>query len=185
MKIGIYVGSFNPVHIGHIDNINYLLNKYLDKVYVVPCMNYWNKNNLIDLKHRINMLKYIENPRICIDTINNELEYTYLLLREYNKIYKKEEIYLIIGADNIIKFNEWKNYKYLLKLNLIICKRDNIDIKYYLDKLNKKDKYFIVDSINDISSTLIRNNIDNNKLLTKYIDKEVLDYIRVNNLYRE
>ena len=186
MKLGIFVGSFNPVHKGHIKLVKCILKENIvDKVLIIPTNNYWNKNNIIDIHHRLNMLNNYRDNNIIIDNELNDLKYTYQIIRKLKKKYKGDELFLIIGADNIIKFNEWKNYKYLLKLNLIICKRDNIDIKYYLDKLNKKDKYFIVDSINDISSTFIRNNIDNNKLLTKYIDKEVLDYIRVNNLYRE
>ena len=45
MRLGVYVGSFNPVHKGHIKIINYLLNNVLDKVLVIPTGNYWDKNN--------------------------------------------------------------------------------------------------------------------------------------------
>ena len=47
MKIAIYVGSFNPVHKGHIKVVKKILKEYVDKVIIVPTMNYWNKNNLI------------------------------------------------------------------------------------------------------------------------------------------
>ena len=60
MKIGVYVGSFNPVHVGHIKIVNHLLVNYLDKVIIVPTGNYWNKNNLVDINHRISMLKFYE-----------------------------------------------------------------------------------------------------------------------------
>ena len=47
MKIGVYVGSFNPVHIGHIKIVKYLINNnYFDKVIIIPTGNYWNKQNL-------------------------------------------------------------------------------------------------------------------------------------------
>ena len=50
MKIGIFIGSFNPPHLGHLDIIKYLLNKkYVDKILIVPTKNYWNKTNLIDI----------------------------------------------------------------------------------------------------------------------------------------
>ena len=110
MKLGIYIGSFNPPHIGHIDITNYLLhNKIVDKILIVPTLNYWNKNNLIDIKHRINMLKLIENDKIKIDTKNNKYIYTYELMRKLKEEYKKNELYLIIGTDNIKKFNKRKN----------------------------------------------------------------------------
>ena len=164
MKIGVFVGSFNPVHNGHIKIVNELLN-YLDKIIVVPTGNYWNKNDLIDIKHRINMWKYFETDRIIIDEKNNDLKYTYLILDNLKYKYPNDDLYLIIGADNIIEFDKWCNYKDVLKHNLIIINRNSINIKYYIDKFNIKN-YLIVDIDNtNISSTLIRKLIQENKLI--------------------
>ena len=59
MKLGIYIGSFNPVHNGHINLVEFLINNnYVDEVLIVPTGNYWDKQNLIDLKQRIEMLKF-------------------------------------------------------------------------------------------------------------------------------
>ena len=52
MKIGVYVGSFNPVHIGHIKIVNYLLDNYLDKVIIVPTGNYWEKIDIVNIDYR-------------------------------------------------------------------------------------------------------------------------------------
>lgn len=189
MKIGIYVGSFNPVHKGHLKIVNHLLDKnYLDKVIIIPTGSYWNKTNLINISDRINMLKRFENEKIIIDTKNNNIQYTYLVLNEIKKEYKNDDISLIIGADNIINFDRWKNYKEILNYNLIILNRDDINIKFYLDKLNKKDKYQIVDDLENIniSSTMIRNYIklENYSDLINYIDEEVLSYIKNKKLYQ-
>ena len=55
MKIGVYVGSFNPVHKGHIKIANYIVdNNLVDKLLIIPTQNYWGKNNLISLQDRIN-----------------------------------------------------------------------------------------------------------------------------------
>ena len=187
--IGVYVGSFNPPHKGHIKITNYLLNKVLDKIIIIPTGNYWNKNNLISLNDRINMLKYYENEKIIIDTENNNYEYTYLILENISKTYKKEDLNLILGADNIINFDKWKNYQELLDYNLIIINRDNIDIDYYLKKLKKIDKYIILNDLPqiEISSTMIRNYIKENNYesLKTLIDENVLQYIKKNNLYKE
>ena len=180
MKIGVYIGSFNPPHIGHIDVANYLLsNGYIGKILIVPTLNYWNKQNLIDIKHRINMLKKIENNNIIIDDENNKYIYTYELMRKLKQIYKQDELYLILGADNIINFDKWKNYQELLKYKIIIMNRDNIDINKYIKKYNTNN--FIV--INDyksikISSTEIRNNLNE-----EFLDKKILEYIKTNKLY--
>ena len=181
MRLGIYVGSFNPVHIGHIDVVNYLIKeKYVDKVLIVPTLNYWNKFNLIDIKHRINMLKYFENDFIKIDTKNNKYIYTYELLNKLGKEYD-DELYLIMGADNIIEFDKWKNYKELLKYKIIVVNRNNIDINKYIKKYNTNNFIVINDyKFIDISSTKLRENLN-----SKYIDKKVLDYIKKNNLFRK
>ena len=190
MKIGVYVGSFNPPHKGHIKIVNHLLDKnYLDKIIIIPTGNYWDKNNLVNIIDRINMLKFYKNENIIIDNKNNNIEYTYQLLKNLSKEHKKDNLYLIIGADNIINFDKWKNYQEVLKYNLIILNRDNIEIDKYLNKLNKNDKYQIINDLENIniSSTMIRDKIKNNdyKNLNNYIDEEVLLYIKQRNLYQE
>ena len=97
MKLRIIMGSFNPPHKGHIGVTNYLLdNGYVDKILVVPTLNYWNKNNLIDIKDRINMLKFYENDNIIIDTTHNEYIYTIDLVREIEKDYPNYHLSVII-----------------------------------------------------------------------------------------
>jgi len=187
MKIGIYVGSFNPPHKGHIKIVNHLIDNYLDKVIIIPTGNYWDKLDLVSIDDRINMLKLYESEKIIIDSENNNIEFTYQILRKLSSYYK-DELYLIIGADNIINFDKWKNYEEILNYNLIILNRANIDIIKYLNNLNKKEKYIIVNDLPniDISSTMIRNKIKNidNKDILELIDKEIYGYIEKNNLYR-
>lgn len=182
MKIGVYVGSFNPPHKGHIKIANHLVqNKYVDKVLIIPTNNYWNKTNLIDLNHRLNMLNFFKNDNIIINNTLNNLEYTYQIIRELKQ--DNNEYSLILGADNIVSFDKWKNYEELLNLELLIINRDNIDVKEHLNRLNKKDKYKIIKIENiDISSTYIRENLDNKDILN-IIDKQVLDYIKQEKLY--
>lgn len=185
MKIGVFVGSFNPVQKAHAEIVHTLINKkYVDKVLIIPTNNYWNKTNIIDLKHRINMLSNYENEDIIIDRELNDVQYTYQIMDELKKRYPNDELALIIGADNIISFDKWVNYQDLLKLRLIICKRGGVDIESYLKKLNKVDNYDIVDMNNDASSTSVRDNLDNMEILKKYLDDAVIKYILENNLYK-
>lgn len=180
MKLGIYVGSFNPVHEGHIKVVNYLLeNNYIDKVIILATPNYWDKKDLTELKHRVNMLRFYENENIIIDDIHNKEPYTYQVLRLLKEHYPQDELYLIIGADNIINLDKWKNIKEILNNKIIVVNRNNINIEEYLNKF-PKEQFIIIPSFPyiNISSTQIRNGD------YKYLKKEVKDYITEHNLYR-
>lgn len=184
MKLGIYVGSFNPVHKGHKYIMDHLLKyNYVDKIIVIPTMNYWGKNNLISIKERINMLRFYESENIIINETLNNLKYTYQILEELKKIYADDTLYLIIGADNIPKFHLWKNVDKILKNKVIVLNRDNIYIEKYINIFNNKENFIIVKDFKriNISSTNIRNNIEENKNL---LDKKVYKYIKDNNLYQ-
>lgn len=181
MKLGIYIGSFNPPHKGHIYVVNYLLdNDVVDKVLIVPTENYWDKNNLVDINHRINMLKFYENESIMVDTKNNGYAYTYELMRKLSEDYHKDILYLVIGADNIINFDKWKNYKELLNYNIIIMNRDDINIEECIKKY-PEGNFIILNEFNpiNISSTELRENLDN-----RYLDDKVIQYVKKHNLYK-
>ena len=178
MRLGIYMGSFDPPHKGHIHVVNYLLkNNYVDKVLIVPTLDYWDKK-LTNIYDRINMLKFYENDKILIDTKNNQYIYTCDLVKKVQKDYPKATLSIIIGADNAITLDKWKNYEELLKYHIIVMNRNNIDVHDYLNKLN--GNFTIIDDYPyiDISSTNIRKSISR-----KYLDSEVYDYIKIHNLY--
>ncbi len=180
MNLGVYIGSFNPPHKGHIYVVRYLLdNNVVDKVLIVPTGNYWDKKDLVPLEHRINMLKLYENDRVLIDTENNDCPYTYLLMRRLKEQYDKDSLYLIIGADNIINFDKWKEYQELLEYNIIIMNRDDINIEEYLKKYPQGHFIVMKDFKIDISSTELRENTD-----SEYLDDKVKDYIKKYHLYR-
>ena len=127
------------------------------------------------------MLRFYENDNIFVDDVHNEIKYTYLLMDSLKKEYPNDDLSLIIGADNVINFNRWKNYQELLKYHLIIMQRNGIDVLKYLKEYHI-DKYTIIDNYPyiDISSTIIKQDLNN-----KYLDKSVLKYIIDNNLYKE
>lgn len=180
MKLGVYIGSFNPVHNGHIKLVNFLLdNNYLDKILIVATNGYWDKNNLVDINSRIEMLKFFQNENIIIDETHNDYLYTYELMNALSNEYKNDELYLIMGADNIINFDKWKNYEELLQYKIIVMNRDNIDIKSYTDTY-KDSNFIIVSNFDylDVSSTKIRNDLSN-----EYLDNKVFNYIKTHNLY--
>lgn len=170
-KIGVYIGSFNPPHIGHLKVAEYVLDKKLvDKVLLIPTPGYWDKTNLVDVKHRVAMLKYFERDNIIVDNIHNKEPYTYQVLNSLKKDYYNDELYLIIGSDNLEKFHQWKNVEEILKHRIIVLKRGNI-IKN--KQLKEYDKQFIYCDDFDVpvSSTDIRNSKKDGLLpdIEKYI----------------
>lgn len=182
MKIGIYGGSFNPPHNMH-KNIPLLLikNNYVDKVIYVPAGDKYNKKELINSTYRYNMLKLIckNNIEVSDYEIKNNLVYTYQTLDYFNNLYKDDEIYLIIGSDNLETITTWKNYKYILdNYKILVIRRNNDQIKLLNNVIYCDIK------LSNISSTEIRKNIKN-KNYNLDIDKSVLKYIIDNKLYME
>ena len=120
MRTGVYCGSFNPVHKGHIKIVRTALRRnLLDRVLIVPTGNYWDKQNLPPVKDRINMLKFFENDRIMIDETHNDIQYTYQLFRALKQEYPDDQLVLIIGRDNIPTFDRWREYRELLQYDFI------------------------------------------------------------------
>ena len=183
MRIGVFGGSFNPPHLMHLNIAKDLLRlKCLDKVIFVPTGNKYSKDDLIDIKYRIEMLKIMiisYDDMIVSDYENQDrVVYTYETLDYFKKKYLGSEIYFILGADNLKQISNWKNSEYILSnYKLLVINRGD-------EKTEVKDNVIVMDILNnDISSTFIRNNIDNDDIIKKYLDKNVLEYIRKEKLY--
>ena len=166
MKIGIFGGSFNPVHNMHKNiSLELIDNGYLDMVIYVPTGDKYNKKDLINFKDRLNMLKLMTegNGKLDVSDIGNydEYQYTYQVLDYFRSIYSDDDIYFICGSDNLKYFDTWKKYQYVLEYyKLLVIKRncDNIDdiLNKYKDYINNIIIADIMES--EVSSTYIRNN---------------------------
>ena len=123
MKIGIYGGSFNPVHNGHLKVAEWILDRVkLDKIIWVPLYKPYHKeiSDLEDSEHRYNMLrlalgkkKKYEISRVEIDA--KIISYTLDTLLALKKQYPGNEFYEIIGGDSAETFHTWKDYKEILE----------------------------------------------------------------------
>ena len=195
MKIGVYGGSFNPIHIMHKEIVTSLLDKgYVDKIILLPTGNYYKKSNLLDGKYRMKMLElaFKDDKRVEISDyeFKNNLISTYRSLDYLQSIYKNDSLYFIMGADNLKGFDTWKKYDYILdNYNLIIIDRD-IDYKEELEKYNSyKGEIVIASNVvtNSVSSSEIRDFYYNDISFDykKYLDKEVYDYINDKGFYKK
>ncbi len=196
MNIGIFGGSFNPPHRIHEKiAINLIESKILDKVIFVPVGNKYTKNELIDVKDRYNMLNIIcsknKNLEVSDYEMKNTLVSTYQTLDYFKKIYKDNNIYFILGSDNLKEFMTWNEYIYMLEnyFVIVICRNDdNIDDifdKYYS---GYKDRFIISNMVKEaMSSTAIRKALKENNdigLLNDNLDDGVRKYIIEHNLYQ-
>lgn len=175
-KIGIYCGSFDPVHIGHVRIVKESLKQYLDKVIMVPTKDYWDKKMNYSIDERIKMILSLGIDNLICKKEYTIFDYTYELFDYIKKEYPEDELYLILGADNLLKFDKWMKYEYLLTYPFIIMKRDEVDIDFEMRRLNKTN-YFILDSEKiDVSSSEIRGTKDKEKI-KDMVPKEVIDKI--------
>ena len=188
MKIGIYPGSFDPIHLGHIKIVNKILEeKIVDKVLLVPTGDYWTKTLTTSLEDRINMAKIFSSEKILVEEKDNEIKATYDFLQLKENEFKGDEFWLILGGDNLENIHKWINYMKLIEYPFVVIGRDGFD-KSYIEKrfngLNKRNyKVLNIENI-DISSTAIRDAISNNKSTEGLIDSRVFEYISRHNLYK-
>ena len=192
MKIGVYIGSFNPVHLDHEEIANNLLNdKTVDKIVVVPTSDkYHLKSNLVSFNDRYKMLElaFKGNENVVISDIEREeYHYTYQNMAILKEKYKSDELYLIIGADNLFELNTWKNYIDLLNGNsFIVFGRNDLNIEEYINInfTNWKNKFIIKEPVGNLSSTLIRESVKEGNNLDGYLSASVRDYILEKHLYK-
>lgn len=191
MKIGIFGGSFNPPHNMHQDiALNLIKEHYLDKVIFVPTGNYYPKQELVEFKQRYEMLKIMTSDYSNIEVSDyeakGELTYTYQTLDYFQKKYPNDEIYFILGTDNLKEFKKWRNYEYVLKTYKILAvNRNNDNISDILSEYKDYKNNIIIANIplREISSTEIRKEIKNNINLLSKLNKNVLEYIEKEKLY--
>ena len=197
--IAIYGGSFNPPTIAH-ENIarDILRLSDINKLIYLPVGDAYKKKNLIESNYRYEMLKIITN-KLVLEDFNVEIStlemdtdrrlYTIESLRILKEKYKKD-LAFVMGTDNIKEFNTWSNPQSLLEeFYFIVIEREEDDVSKLIKEnllLSKYQNKFLIlkdTSYKSVSSTYIRENIENTELVQSYIDKEVLSYIKKNNLY--
>lgn len=197
MKIGIFGGAFNPVHNGHLNIADaFYEDLKLDKMLLIPTANPPHKSGagLLSGDDRINMLRLaIENKPYEISTIEferNDKSYTYNTLLELKRLYPEADLFLIIGADQIINFEKWYRYSDILDMvTLCASARESEEEKQIIIKsaqrLGIQDRFYMSSrAVLRVSSSEIRDKIKNGSDVSTLLPKKVFDYISEKGLYR-
>jgi nicotinate-nucleotide adenylyltransferase len=191
MKIGLFFGSFNPIHTGHLMLAHTICEEAgLDKLWFVisPQNPFKEKNSLLHEYDRFDLVQNavknddrfevsdvefrMPKPSYTIDTL--------VILTEKHPTY---DFYLIMGEDNLTSFHKWKNYQELLKLSSIL---------YYPRETKKTIKEDIINSgkvkridaaFMQISSTYIRDKIKSGKSIKYLVPDKVRELIIKNGFY--
>jgi len=205
--IGIFGGAFDPVHIGHTKLVLDIQNIFdFEKIFVVPSGNpVFKDSHFIDSEKRIEMLNiaFKDMKDVHIDnreTLKEGISFTIETLREYHSEYEnKQHFSLILGNDAFASFKSWKNWGEILNLSsLIVISRPNFDfLEGYIDEFKKNivssnsdflsghgKINFVETSMLDISSSEIRETINNSNFNEDILDGDVYDYIKKNSLYK-
>jgi len=189
-NIGLYFGSFNPIHNGHIEIANFLIKTgCLDEVWFVvsPQSPFKEKYSLLNDNYRYQMvLMAIENNEhfhACDIEFNlPRPSYTINTLHELNKKYPAISFSLIMGADNLASIHQWKKSEEILKgYKIFVYPRKNSETEV----LKNPASVIMIDApLLDISSTAIRDLIRQGKDIGHLLPVKVFEYIKKMGFYR-
>ena len=197
-KYGIFGGSFNPIHYGHLMICEYIKEEMgLDKVIFIPTGNPPHKDLGVSAEDRYEMVKLAISPNpdfeiSDIETTRINLSYTVDTIRELKKIYKEEKLYFLIGLDSLFQLKTWKKIDDLSQeIEFVVALRPgyidkeeiNREIDFLRDNFGTKIN-LIKTPLYEISSTDLRDRIHEGKSLRYLIPKKVLDYIEESGFYK-
>jgi len=187
-KIGLYGGSFNPIHNSHIGIIDSVINKgAMDEVWVMLCKNHPFGKNFVSLEHRIEMLKEatigMNNVKInYTEVLSEEKSYTSDTLKKLRKEHPDKEFYLILGIDALNDLDKWHDSTYIRKTTpLIIVNREGYPFKHY-SNISIED---VVENIPEMSSTNIRERIACGESIHGMVPNNIEKYILEHGLYKD
>lgn len=189
MKTGLFFGSFNPIHIGHLIIANTMteLSDLSEVWFVVSPQNPLKKQkNLLHEFDRLDMVEkaIADNHKLKTSDIEFHLprpSYTIDTLTHLQEKFPKKEFAIIMGSDNLVNLKKWKNYEQILEYySLYVYPRPNESTKEF--DQNPKI-HFISSPMMDISATFIRNCIKDKKSIKYLVPESVENYIQQKGFY--
>ena len=192
MKIGLYFGTFNPIHIGHLTIANHLAeHSDLDKIWfvVTPHSPFKKKSSLLDNRQRFEMVYRATEDYLKLEPSDIKFNlpqpnYTINTLTHLQEKYPTHTFALIMGEDNLKSFHKWKNYEIILQHHHIYC-YPRISNGTMDSQFKGHPKIHHVNApIMELSSTFIRQSIKDNKNVRPMLPEHVWDYLDDMNFYR-
>lgn len=196
MKTGIYGGSFNPVHNGHIHLALTAAEEFgLDRVFLVPSKKspHRSSDEYASDEDRLEMLRLAcmvsDKLEVCSYELENErISYSVYTVRYFRKRFPDDELFLLVGSDMLLSFDSWFCYEEILaNAGLCVVSRNEGDLEELREKgreLERKGRIFLSSCPPvEVSSTEIRKKIEKNKNFSCYLDKNVVQYIIMRGLY--
>jgi nicotinate-nucleotide adenylyltransferase len=191
MRIGLFFGSFNPVHVGHMVLANYMASfTEMEQVWFVvsPHNPLKEKASLLDQNQRLHMVNLAIGDSDALKSNNIEFSlpqpsFTINTLAHLKEKYPQHEFSLIMGEDNLESFTKWKNYEEILKNYLIyVYPRPNCGNS---DLKTHKNVIMTEAPLMDMSSTMIRKAIKDKKKVPFFVPQAVWEYLDEMSFYKK
>lgn len=197
-RIGVYGGTFNPIHNSHIEIAKAALNQFkLDKVYFLVAGNPPHKETAKSISdiNRLEMVRLaVENePKLDID--EREIyragkSYSYITFTEYHNEYPNDEIFFIMGSDSLLNFKNWVKPDIISEyVTILVAPRLGDDLEAIEHGLHECKNMFEGDFLlidyepNSVSSSEIREHFYSDLSIRAFVSEKVSDYIIEHNLY--
>lgn len=190
---GLFFGSFNPIHIGHLILANYILeNSELDEIWFVvsPQNPFKDKKSLLNDHHRFDMVQLaLKNyPKMKASNIEFSLpqpSFTIDTLTYLKEKYPKQKYTLIMGEDILETLHKWKNAENLVNENMIMVYPRIFEGKNKGNYYQHKNIQFIKAPVIELSATEIRKMIKEGKNVRPMLPPEVFEYLDGSNFYKK
>jgi nicotinate-nucleotide adenylyltransferase len=188
MKIGLYFGSFNPIHTGHLIIASHIIEHTdLQKIWFVvsPQNPLKHSATLLNEYQRLNMVRLAVENDIRFNASDVEFKlpkpsYTIDTLTYLSEKYPKHQFTVIMGGDSYQNLNKWKNYELLVKeYSIVVYNRPGFEVKE-----NQYNATILNAPLLDISSTLIRQQIKSKKNIKYLVPDTVFEELMNNKYYK-
>lgn len=198
-KVGLYFGTFNPIHVGHLIISNYMVGyTNLDEVWFVvsPLNPLKKKESLLEDYHRLNLVRIaiVQNSKLKVSNEEFNLpipSYTINTLTHLKEKYSGHEFNLIMGEDNLRSFKKWKNHEEILKYHYlyvyprVLTEQEKLDESNLENTVDHPKVIRCEAPVMKISSSFIRKAISENKDVRYLLTPEVYKYVEEMNFYKK